>query len=405
MPVSEETAREFAGGGVVRVTNGRGQIGDLLASISGDSSRPSSTPPLPRANSNLKRKADEDLRPAASKTPRTTPVASGGPASSSRPADKAPPTPYKGTAGSRPAPAPRPTYSSAVKSSAAPTRPSNGAAGAKPVSRPAPAPAVNAAPPKKGSYAEIMARAQKAQSTMGQVGKIQHKVTERGAGKKDREELRKDAKQPAGKYASSKFQGSGRPANGSSRPLNGSSRPGNGMSRPGSSQPSQRNTPGKDPRNGASDRAKDKRAPPVEEKKIKKAAVATTGYTGTARPRPGATSKAKPAAPGGALLNPRSVSRYGGSSKRSRYDEEEDEEMDDFIDYDDEEEEDVGGPRYRYDSGSESDMEAGMDDIYDEEAQAERAARREDIEQERLEKRLKAEKEERKRKFLEQQRR
>ncbi|KAG7105040.1 hypothetical protein HYQ44_016352 [Verticillium longisporum] len=48
-------------------------IGDLLASISGDSSRPSSTPQLPRANSNLKRKADEELRPAASKTPRTTP--------------------------------------------------------------------------------------------------------------------------------------------------------------------------------------------------------------------------------------------------------------------------------------------------------------------------------------------
>ncbi|KAM0287766.1 hypothetical protein ACHAQH_000298 [Verticillium albo-atrum] len=380
-------------------------IGDLLASISGDSSRPSSTPPLPRANSNLKRKADEDLRPAASKTPRTTPVASGGSTTSSRPTDKGPPTPYKGTAGNRPAVAPRPTYSSAVKASSAPARPSNGAAGAKPVSRPAPAsaaPAVKAAPPKKGSFAEIMARAQKAQSAMGQVGKIQHKVTERGAGRKEREEPTKDSKQPVGRSAS-KFKASGRPANGPSRATNGSSRPTNGMSRAGSLA-TNRNATSKDPRNGASDRAKDKRAPPVEEKKIKKAAIATTGYTGTARPRPGATSKAKPAAPGGALLNPRATARYGSSSKRSRYDDEEDEEMDDFIDYDDEEEEDTVGPRYRYDSDSESDMEAGMDDIYDEEAEAERAARREDVEQDRLEKRLKAEKEERKRKFLDQQR-
>ncbi|KAM9875520.1 spt2 chromatin protein [Verticillium dahliae] len=394
-------------GGAVHVTNECGQIGDLLASISGDSSRPSSTPPLPRVNSNLKRKADEELRPTVSKTPRTTPVASGGSATSTRPlTDKAPPTPYKGTAGNRPTAVSKPTHSSAVKAGSAPARSSNGASAAKlPASRPTPAaaaPAVKAAPPKKGSFAEIMARAQKAQSTMGQVGKIQHKVTERGVGRKEREEPAKDAKQPLAR-TSSKFKGSARPANGPSRPTNGSARPTNGTSRPGG-LPLQRNTATKDPRNGASGRGKDKRAPPVEEKKIKKAAIATTGYTGTARPRPGTTSKAKPAAPGGALLNPRTAPRYGGSSKRSRYDEDEDEEMDDFIDYDDEEEDDMGGPRYRYDSGSESDMEAGMDDIYDEEAAAERAARREDIEQERLEKRLKAEKEERKRKFLEQQR-
>ncbi|EEY20015.1 predicted protein [Verticillium alfalfae VaMs.102] len=191
-------------------------IGDLLASISGDSSRPSSTPPLPRANSNLKRKAMRSC----------------------------------GLRSQRP----------------------------------------------------------------------------RGL-----------------RQTSSKFKSSARPVNGPSRPTNGLARPTNGTSRPGG-PPHQRNIATKDPHSSVSGRGKDKRAPPVEEKKIKKAAVATTGYTGTARPRPGTTSKAKPAAPGGALLNPRTAPRYGGSSKRSRYDEDEDEEMDDFIDYDDEEEDDMGGP-------------------------------------------------------------
>lgn len=149
-----------------------------------------------------------------------------------------------------------------------------------------------------------------------------------------------------------------------------------------------------------------KSAPAVEEKKVKKAALATTGYTGTARPRPGTTTTAKP----GAASRPssegpsRDKPRYGGplSTSRRRYDEEDD--MDDFIEYD-EEEEGTGygaGPRYKYDSyDDESDMEAGLSDIEDEETRAERFARREDMEQEALEKRLKREKEDKKRKFLE----
>lgn len=158
---------------------------------------------------------------------------------------------------------------------------------------------------------------------------------------------------------------------------------------------------------GMPERPKSKKAPPEEEKKVKKAATATTGYSGTARPRPNAGTErnGKRPAPGGALLNPRAGPRYGGSSRRSRYDEDEDEELDDFIEYDDDEEEDMRGPRYRYDSGSESDMEAGMDDIYEEERTAERQARLEDAREQALEAKLKAEKEDRKRRAMEAQRR
>jgi hypothetical protein len=144
----------------------------------------------------------------------------------------------------------------------------------------------------------------------------------------------------------------------------------------------------------------------VEEKKVKKAALATTGYTGTARPPPGASAPAKGGAVRRSGLEPQSRerSRYGAPSRgsRNRYDEEDDD-LDDFIEYDDEEDEPGYGNRYGYGYGSEedeSDMEAGLSDIETEEQQAARLARREDQEQEELEKRLKREKEERKRRLL-----
>lgn len=151
-----------------------------------------------------------------------------------------------------------------------------------------------------------------------------------------------------------------------------------------------------------------KSATVVEEKRVKKAALATTGYTGTARPRTGATAPAKP----GSTSRPSSVGpsrdkpRYGSqlSSSRRRYEDEEDDDLDDFIEYDEEDEAPAygAGRRYKYDSyDDESDMEAGLSDIEDEETKAERYARREDLEQEALEKRLKQEKEERRRRFLE----
>ncbi|KAK2058932.1 hypothetical protein LY76DRAFT_40380 [Colletotrichum caudatum] len=390
-------------------------IGDLLAQISGEKSQ--STSPAPSRPSILppKRKADDDLRNTVSnKTPRTSAngIASSAPsklADAQRPArpterQATTTTGYRGSAGrpsdrSTSAPKPVGNGSTAAKSSSSGARPLNGSSTSKVTStlpsRPsssAPSAAPKSgAPPKKGSFAEIMARAQQAQTKMGQVGKIQHKPVEKVFTKKEREDMKKDAKKDPRATARqpSKFQGNARPSAAAAPQRNGT-----GVNR-----------------NGAVDRAKDPRAlakaraaaaEEESQKRLKKAAVATTGYTGTARPKPGAASAKKKPAPGGALLNARPAPRYGGSAKRSRYDdEEEDEELDDFIEYDEDEEE--AGPRYTYDSDGSSDMEAGMDDVWEEEARAERVARLEDIEQERLEKRLKAEKEERKRKFLEQQ--
>jgi len=157
---------------------------------------------------------------------------------------------------------------------------------------------------------------------------------------------------------------------------------------------------------GSSDAAAGKKtAVAAPEKKLKKAAMATTGYMGTARPRSNPSTTAKGGASGNSSLGdrPRSTSRYGGplSAPRRRY-EDDDDDLDDFIEYD-EDEEDGYAHRYRYDSyDDESDMEAGLSDIEDEELAAERAARLEDEEQEALERRLKREKEERKRRLLEQ---
>ncbi|KAL0936467.1 spt2 chromatin protein [Colletotrichum truncatum] len=398
-------------------------IGDLLAQISGDKSQSTSpAPSRPPVAAAAKRKADDDLRSAISnKTPRTStalPSSSsaskpaGVPKSATRVVDKPTTTTtgYRGSAArplDRTSSTSRPQGNSNItsKPSSSSSRPPNGSITSRVSStlpsRPSPstpAPAKDGPAPKKGSFAEILARAKKAQESMGQVGKIQHKPVEKVLTKKEREEMAKEAKRDA-KIATakgaaarqpSKFQGTARPSSGAPQ------RNGSGTS--GAA------------RNGTVDRARDPRAAAKaraaeeeQEKKLKKAAVATTGYTGTARPRPGATSNKKKPAPGGALLNARPAPRYGGSAKRSRYEEEEDEDLDDFIEYDDDEDE--GGPRYTYDSDGSSDMEAGMDDVWEEEIKAERVARREDLEEERLEKRLKAEKEERKRRFWEQQQR
>jgi protein SPT2 len=371
-------------------------IGDLLAQISGGPSEPSASN-LQKPLAAPKRKADDDLRHDTSKTPRrvTPPARTSQPSkdinkpstvarSTAEPSAKRD-TPYAGSAGkavrplsvpSRPSSAP-PNSSSAPKPSAA--------------SRPAPPatkPDATRIPPKKGSFAEILARGQRAQAVMGQVGRIQHKKvgkTDKAPVKdtKDAKDVRgrKDAR-PAPTTSGSKSQGYA----GSSRPL---ARPGtNGQD------------PAKTARNGngaVSGSAKASSKAKEEPKKVRKAAAATTGYAGTGRARPGAPSSSKNGDPprGGALLN----AARPRPSKRSSYDDY-DEDMDDFIDYDDEEGAD-GEPRYDYASDGSSDMEAGMDDIDFEERKAERIARQEDINEDMLEKRLKADKEARKRQALE----
>ncbi|WKT48750.1 hypothetical protein QSH57_013680 [Fusarium oxysporum f. sp. vasinfectum] len=173
------------------------KIGDLLAQISGGDEG-SSVPPkqgLVRSNTLPKRKADDDPRSSISKAPRVTTLSS----------TVAPRTTQSPTAVSRPnlpsrpadrsIPSQRPSNPSngSSKPSVLSSKPMNGgnrvSKPAAPPSRPSPGPAsASSAPPKKGSFAEILARAQKAQQSMGQVGKIQHKKVEGGALKKVKEE-------------------------------------------------------------------------------------------------------------------------------------------------------------------------------------------------------------------------
>ncbi|RGP80984.1 spt2 chromatin [Fusarium longipes] len=391
------------------------KIGDLLAQISGgdEGSAPSATPSLPRSNTLPKRKADDDPRSSISKAPRVTtlsssvaprttqsPTISSRPNLPSRPSDRPTPSqrpsnPTNGAAKPNVLSSKPMNGANRVAKPAAPSRPSPGPSSAPPVAR--------GAPPKKGSFAEILARAQKAQQSMGQVGKIQHKKVEGGNLKKVRDEpaakadprTAKNVKQRPGASASAPtgYAGTAKPGQRSGTPVSGAGRdPRNGRSLPPAKPERGRATGAK----GAGGRA----APPEEEpKKVKKAAVATTGYTGTARPRPGGNVGKKKETPrGGALLSAPRAPRP--SHSKSRFEDDYDEDMDDFIDYDDED--DDGGPRYDYASDASSDMEAGLDDIDVEERRAEQIARREDIEEERLERKLKADKEARKRQALEQ---
>ncbi|KAJ2983868.1 hypothetical protein NUW58_g6176 [Xylaria curta] len=244
--------------------------------------------------------------------------------------------------------------------------------------------------PKKGSFKDIMARAAKAQEVMGKVGMIQHKSTDKATVKKERESSKPEQKAGIGFGAKGKtgtsYTGTGRPSALTGR----DSGPG------ASARAVSRNGPTKEVKTTS----KLKSALPANdapEKKVKKSVTATTGYAGTARPRPGATANKGPSSSGdqrprhGGLLEPPRMRH------RSKYEEEYDEDLDDFIDYDDEEEQDTG-PRY-YDSDGSSDMEAGMSDIDVEERRAELYAREEDRREQALEEKLKREKEERKRRL------
>ncbi|KAK4103163.1 hypothetical protein N658DRAFT_445626, partial [Parathielavia hyrcaniae] len=362
---------------------------DLLASITGET--PTASPkPTPSPSVVVpKRKAEDEFRPVAAKVARTGPVPEKPlnlkPAL--RPSDRS--LGYSSDSQSL-----RPQSRMDKKaSSEKPSVPTSRAAGTGPTlgngSKPLPArPLANrpsptdSNPPKKRSFAEIMARAKANSEKRESLGKIQHKMVERSMTMKERKEVKsgasKKGRMEAGKVASGQTRAAG--------------------------TPSRETTKAPGARNGLPpSAASTKKTPPIEEKKVKKAALATTGYTGTARPRPGASATAKPGAPGRPISDTRARERptYGGplSAPRGRY-EEDDDEMDDFIVDDEDEEPSYGAPGYRYDSAEESDMEAGLTDIEDEEQRAERQARREDLEQEALEKRLKQEKEERRRRLL-----
>lgn len=202
-------------------------------------------------------------------------------------------------------------------------------------------------PLKKGSYAEIMARGKAAHASLGQVGKIQHKKIERQPTKREREDLKSQRSQKLLKNPNpnSKFQKSGQ--------------------------------------NKVHDTQK---VPTEAPKKVKKAALATTGYTGTARPKTNSVSKPLR---GSESVFPTKIrhNKGGPSERRYKYLSEEDE--------DDEEEE----QEENYIESDLSDMEAATFEVDEEEEIASKIARREDAEALAEENRLKREKEVKRRKL------
>jgi protein SPT2 len=312
------------------------KISDLLAQITGDPSpTTSSFPQFPKP------KSDEGVR---------------------RPLDKAKASTEQPASSSKSSVDPRKPSVEFLK-----TKPANGSSRGPATAfnngQPTPPPSndVPKAPPKKGSYAEIMARGQAAQKVLGQVGKIQHKKIEKIPSRREREEMRaqRAVKIQKGMAPNSKFQKSGQISLQEGK---------------------------------AASKKRVKAAESVPEKKVKKAALATTGYAGTARPKPGASVR-----PGTSTsTSSRYKDRYGreGSGHRgSRYDDYDDDEAE-------EEEEEEEEEELDYQSDVSSDMEAAAFEVDEEEAMAERIARREDAEALAEENRLKREKAEKKRRLI-----
>lgn len=397
-------------------------IGDLLAEISGK--KPSSAPPAIKASSSagVKRKADSESSDGVTKISKTSATgsaarnangdvikqsvtrrpspslnrysnttkpsvpAANGQRTSTTSTNGNSRTPYTGTA-STPArqngkaassystSAKKEPYDSASRLKLNASSSSAKVAPAKPSPTTSTATGAPKAPPKKGTFAEIMARAARAQQEKANMtGVIQHKPMER------------TSKLGSGKLKKTIEHGTAITKKNGARSVGGT-RDGlkNGLSKGRDAK-----TVGKARPNSSGSDVQEKE----KEKKFKKAAVAGTGYQGTARPLPSknvASRSGRPAASrasGGLLAPPK--------SRSSKYESEYDEELDDFIEYDDD---DAEPGRYDYASDGSSDMEAGLSDIDYEEKRAERAAREEDRKEEAMLEKLKREKEERKRRL------
>ncbi|KAI3397130.1 hypothetical protein diail_11191 [Diaporthe ilicicola] len=398
------------------------QIGDLLASIEGKPSVPSTKASARPGNGiPAKRKADDDARAPEQKQPRLasntngsarpTSDASGRPsrpaeqsssssgyagsARSSTTAIKNPPRPLTEksasaaskkpslTTSGKPSPT-TPTFPTVSRTTTSTSSLSRPASTSRPARSDTATESIGKAP-KKGSYAEIKARAAAQAQKLQTIGKIQHRAVEKQPTKKEQDAAAAEDAKLAKK--------GGKP--GSRLPSKNGTHPnGNGLPDRGVKGMSHKDMPGKA---GA-------KTAPVEERKPKKSALATTGYAGSARPVPGKAKPGAAKADGGrdrgrdrdAQPNP-----LGMFGQRRRRDDDYDEELDDFIDDDEEEPEDDGygyGKRYKYaDEDSESDMEAGYSDVEDEEAAAARLARLEDQREEAILERRRREKEARKR--------
>ena len=219
-------------------------------------------------------------------------------------------------------------------------------------SRPDPASATPPTPtgdalkaPKKGSFAEIMARA-KANQSKPPAGTISHKPKEQIA-PSYKKELK--LKKKAMKDKKLGVKNNSRP--GSSGSLSSSPAPG-----------------------------------PVANKKI-----AAPAYKGTAKPRPQLPQPTYKGTmkPASSTAKPSSARDQGSNHRRPRYDEYAATDEDDLDDIEEDE----------YGSDGSDDMEAGFTDVEEEETQAAKAARKEDEEEARVEAKHKKEKEERRKKL------
>lgn len=203
-----------------------------------------------------------------------------------------------------------------------------------------------------------MARGKAAQSSLGQVGKIQHKRIEKQPSKREREDMKaqKASKLQKNLAPESKFSKMGQ------NPI----------------------------RNGQTSGGKTgkARAEPVVEKKVKKAALATTGYTGTSRPKPGGASS-KPS-------TSTASSRYDRGPNRDRHRDDRYGARYAYPSEEEEEEEEEDEPDYESDL---SDMEAAAFEVDEEEEEAAKIARREDAIALAEENRHKREKEEKRRRL------
>ena len=330
----------------------------MLSSIGGDGT---STLPLPRTTKPDTLASGPKDRPKAAKVPSTSNVSS---VSKRKAEDELPKPNYKASkdskasgpsSGTSVSDKPRlhanPKHAIATDSSK-PKVPYRGTKATTPVpSTPSvPAAQVPKAAPKKGSYAEIMARAKAAQTASPAVGVIKHKPKEKISEKKELL-LAKKGLSKKGKADSKSGQRSGSPHSKSSSPAPGL---------PSSKKPASKKIP-------------------------------QPAYKGTAKPAPAYRGTAKPVSSAVSSRNLPSSARPSTSKSHRDRDDDSD---NDIVESEELEEEDEVGY-----SDSASDMEAGFSDMMEEEQVAIKVAKKEDEEEARLEDKLKREKEERKRKL------
>ena len=222
-----------------------------------------------------------------------------------------------------------------------------------PIGTTGPAGEIPKAAPKKGSYAEIMARAKAAKTASPAVGVIKHKPKEKISEKKELL-LAKKGLSAKGQVRLKPGQRGVSPACKSSSPVPG--------------------------------------VPST--KKVNDRKIAQPAYKGTAKPAPayrGTMKLADEIASGHkASMNARKIV---GKSSRNRFAASSD---DDIID---DEEDDLDAEDDEPYPESESDMEAGFSDVEEEEQMAVKAAKKEDDEEARIEAQHKSEKEQRRRKL------